>query len=319
MLSKSDVGNYSYPTQGTVNGRPHALQSVSGISVNYTYDLNGNATAASAGKWRNIAYTSFNLPDGGSGIKGQGGIPKQTWQYDENHLRIRDDRVNGSGTRTTWNLHPDNQGGLGFEWEIAPNGSQSNRHYLSAGGSAFAVLVTTGALPVLGTTQTAPAALSGVTAVKLEYWHKDHLGSLIATTDHAGSVTARYAYDPFGKRRFTNASYDPFGALVVDWTTDTNNGTDRGFTGHEHLDNLGLVHMNGRVFDPNIGRFLQTDPLIQDPFNLQNFDRYGYCYNNPLTCTDPSGHSLKSRRKTGTGSIGRERSQVPHHSCADRG
>jgi hypothetical protein len=48
--------------------------------------------------------------------------------------------------------------------------------------------------------------------------------------------------------------------------------------------------MNGRIFDPLIGRFLQTDPFVQDPGNLQNFDRFGYCYNNPTTCVDPSGH-----------------------------
>ncbi len=38
-----------------------------------------------------------------------------------------------------------------------------------------------------------------------------------------------------------------------------------------------------------LGRFMQADPFIRDPYNLQNYDRYGYCYNNPLTCTDPGG------------------------------
>lgn len=295
MLTKSDVGNYSYPTQGTVNGKPHAVQSVSGIGVAYSYDLNGNAVTASGGKWRSMAYTSFNLPDGTNGIAGPAGTPRSTWQYDENHQRIKEVRSNGQGTRTTWYLHPDNQGGLGFEREVAANGSLSNRHYISAGGTSIAVLVTTGALPVLATGQTAPADLTSVTAVKLEYWHKDQLGSLIATTDHNGTVTGRYAYDPFGKRRYTNSTYDAFGALVVDWTTDTNTGTDRGYTGHEHLDDLGLVHMNGRIFDPNIARFLQADPFIQDPNNLQNFDRFAYCFNNPLVCTDPSGYFSLSK------------------------
>ena len=292
LLSKSDVGNYSYPTQGVANGRPHALQSVAGATTaNYGYDLNGNATSATGGKWRSVAYTSFNLPDGTGGIAGASGTPRATWQYDENHQRIKETRVNASGTRTTWYLHPDNQGGLGFEREIAPSGAQSNRHYLSAGGMAFAVIVTTEALPTLAPTDTAPALLATVTAVKVEYWHKDQLGSLIATTDHAGNVTGRYAYDPFGKRRYTNSTYDAFGTLIVDWTTDTNSGTDRGFTGHEHLDDLGVVNMNGRIFDPTLGRFMQADPFVQDMLNLQNFDRYAYCYNSPLICTDPSGYS----------------------------
>jgi RHS repeat-associated protein len=297
LLAKSDVGNYSYPTQGVANGRPHAVQSITGIGASYTYDLNGNAVAASAGKWRTITYTSFNLPGnvpGDQGIDGPGGTPRAIWQYDENHQRIKEVRSNAQGTRTTWFLHPDNQGGLGFEREIAPNGTQSNRHYLSAGGMAFAVLVTTGALPTLQASDTAPPVQTSITAVKLEYWHKDQLGSLIATTDHAGAVTDRYAYDPYGKRRYTTGTYDAFGNLIVDWTTDTNKGTDRGFTGHEHLDDLGLIHMNGRVFDPTIGRFLQADPFVQDPYNLLNFDRYGYCFGSPMVCTDPSGYfSLK--------------------------
>jgi hypothetical protein len=48
--------------------------------------------------------------------------------------------------------------------------------------------------------------------------------------------------------------------------------------------------MNGRIFDPTLGRFMQPDPYVQDPLNLQNFERYAYCYNNPTTCTDPSGY-----------------------------
>ena len=134
--------------------------------------------------------------------------------------------------------------------------------------------------------------LSTITLVKVEYWHKDHLGSLIATTDHTGAVTEHYAYDPFGKRRYVNGTEDAAGNLVLDWSYTKNWGAGRGFTGHEQLDDIGLVHMNGRIFDPTLGVFLQADPMIQDGFNLQNYNRYGYCYNNPLTCTDPSGRSF---------------------------
>lgn len=294
LLYKSDVGNYTYNAQGGGAGsHPHALQSVAGgINTSYTFDANGNLSTASAGKYRSLSYTSFNLPDSGNGLQGPAGGPKYTWQYDENHARIKETHTDSSGTRTTWNLHPDNQGGLAFESETAPSGAISNRHYLSVGGQAIAVLVTTGALPTLSIGQTAPAVLTSITVVKLEYWHKDHLGSLITTTDHNGNVTQRYAYDPFGKRRYTNGSYDSFGTVVVDWSPTLNAGTDRGFTGHEHLDDVGIVHMNGRLFDPTLGVFMQADPLVQDPFNLQNYNRYGYCYNNPLTCMDPSGFSF---------------------------
>lgn len=282
LLSKSDVGNYHYPHQGPEAVRPHAIQRLTrldGQVVSYGHDANGSLVSADGGKYRSVGYTSFNLPDSSQGLQGPAGT--YTWVYDESHARVSETRVTAQGTRITYHLHPDNQGGLGFERELGPNGEVSNRHYLSAGGQAFAVLVTTGTLVA--------SPQPGLAAVKLEYWHKDHLGSLVATTDHQGTVTARYAYDPFGKRRQVNGQYDPFGTLVVDWSATVNHGTDRGFTGHEHLDDVGVVHMNGRIFDPELGLFMQADPFVQDPTDLQNFNRYGYCLNNPLGCTDPSG------------------------------
>jgi RHS repeat-associated protein len=61
--------------------------------------------------------------------------------------------------------------------------------------------------------------------------------------------------------------------------------------GDEQLDNLGLVHMNGRVYNPIIGRFISADPIVQAPFNTQSLNRYSYVFNNPLSFADPSGFS----------------------------
>ena len=294
LLYKSDVGNYAYPTQGATSVRPHALQSVSSpTTTSYTYDANGNLLTASGGKYRSIAYTSFNLPDSQSGAQGPSGTPKYTWLYDESHARIKEVHVDAAGTRTTWYQHPDNQGGLAFESETAPSGALSQRHYLSAAGQTVGVLVSTAALPTLAAGQaTPPAPALPIPLVKVEYWHKDQLGSLISTTDHTGAVTARYAYDPFGKRRLANGTRDAAGALVIDWKPTLNWGTDRGFTGHEQLDDIGLVHMNGRIYDATLGRFLQADPQLQAPGDLQSFNCYAYCLNNPLNCTDPSGQTF---------------------------
>ncbi len=296
VLRKSDVGNYEYPAFGSEGNvtrpRPHAVTRVQGsVQRSYTYDANGNVTSAGGSKYAQISYTSFNLPGSQAGITGGG--TSYAWRYDENHQRLQETRSNASGTRTTWYQHPDNAGGLAFESEEAPGGAVNNRHYVSAGSQTL-VLVSTGALPELAPTARKPPMIGSITLVKVEYWHKDHLGSLAATTDHTGHVTARYAYDPFGKRRETNGRYDENGNQVIDWTSDTDHGTDRGFTGHEHLDDIGLIHMNGRLFDPLIGRFLQGDPMIQAPEELQNYNRYSYCLNNPLNCTDPTGYwSLK--------------------------
>ena len=71
--------------------------------------------------------------------------------------------------------------------------------------------------------------------------------------------------------------------------TAISNTSRLGYTGHEHLDNLGLIHMNGRVQDPFIGRFLSADPFVPDPLNGQSFNRFSYVRNNPLALIDPSG------------------------------
>jgi RHS repeat-associated protein len=116
------------------------------------------------------------------------------------------------------------------------------------------------------------------------YFHQDHLGSIAVITDEAGVVVERLAYDPWGKRRNANGNTDPTDSLV-------GLSTDRGYTEHEHLDEVGVIHMNGRVFDPLIGRFMSVDPFIQAPFELQSHNRYAYVMNNPLAFTDPSGYT----------------------------
>ena len=95
----------------------------------------------------------------------------------------------------------------------------------------------------------------------------------------------RLAYEPFGKRRFASGSDDPNNTIVPQ-------NTDRGYTNHEHLDELTLVHMNGRVYDPVVGRFMSADLQIQDPMNLQSYNRYAYVMNNPLFYIDPTGYSF---------------------------
>ncbi|MGH8016716.1 MAG: RHS repeat-associated core domain-containing protein [Opitutaceae bacterium] len=73
-----------------------------------------------------------------------------------------------------------------------------------------------------------------------------------------------------------------------------NDGVTRGFTDHEHLDDLGLAHMNGRIYDPVLARFLSADPFIDGTSDSQGYNRYSYVHNNPLNATDPTGFlSLK--------------------------
>jgi hypothetical protein len=86
------------------------------------------------------------------------------------------------------------------------------------------------------------------------YFHKDHLGSASVITDETGAVVERLSFDAWGKRRHADGTDDPAGSI----TSQTN----RGFTGHEELDSVGLVHMNGRVDDPLLARFGTVDPSV---------------------------------------------------------
>ena len=121
----------------------------------------------------------------------------------------------------------------------------------------------------------------------MRYFHTDHLGSVDTITNETGGVVQRLSYDAWGKRRNTNGT---------DATSITAQ-TTRGFTRHEHDDEVGLVNMNAREFDPLLGRFITPDTIIQCPYSSQGMNRYTYVNNNPLSFTDPSGHSLRKKLK----------------------
>ncbi|MEZ5525279.1 MAG: RHS repeat-associated core domain-containing protein [Pseudomonadales bacterium] len=124
-----------------------------------------------------------------------------------------------------------------------------------------------------------------------QYLYKDHLGSILLITEqgdgaNAVPVAQGMSFDPWGKRRHDSNWTEYSAAALVSFDHSI---TTRGFTGHEMLDEVGLIHMNGRIYDPHLARFVQADPFVQDPGNVQSLNRYSYVLNNPLNATDPSG------------------------------
>ncbi len=113
---------------------------------------------------------------------------------------------------------------------------------------------------------------------EMYYVHPDHLGSLMTITDAAGNIKQKSAFDAWGKRTFVIRD----NSLIF----------DRGYTGHEHLDEFGLINMNGRMYNPIVGRFLSPDPFVQAPDFSQSYNRYSYVLNNPLIYTDPNGEFI---------------------------
>lgn len=133
----------------------------------------------------------------------------------------------------------------------------------------------------------------GLTAIAIQenedptetyFTYKDHLGSIVALTDVNGDVFFEQSFDAWGRYRNPD-----------DWTYD--NITEpptwlRGYTGHEHLVQFDLVNMNGRMYDPKLGRMLRPDNFVQDPMFTQSYNRYAYAFNNPLKFTDPDGEFI---------------------------
>ena len=121
------------------------------------------------------------------------------------------------------------------------------------------------------------------------YFHTDALGSITAITNATGKVIERRSYEPFGKIRAMNygINNNRYANTVID--------TTRAFTGHEQIAEFsGLIHMNARLYDSDIGRFLSADTLIQYPEHSQGYNRYAYIENNPLMAPDPTGHGFFS-------------------------
>lgn len=272
LTYRSDMGTYLYPPSGGGSVRPHAVSRLelgSGGFRIYAYDTNGNmvtekrfAGPGRLGGSRGQTYSSFNMP---LTISTNG--RKSEFAYGPEHQRIR--QISSAASGTTIYVNPGNSGELLYEMDERPDGSIEQRNFISAGGQIVAMLK--------------QVSTSRGATVQVRYLHRDNLGSTTAVTDASGAVIERLAYEPFGKRRLPVGADDPGGSLMAATT-------DRGFTNHEHMDELGLIHMNGRTYDPSIGRFMSADSHVQEPEDLQSYNRYSYVLNNPLLYTDPSGY-----------------------------
>ncbi len=256
-FSYSASGNLTYRSDlGTLaynsGSHPHAVTSDG--SQAYAYDANGNQSKRGtlAQNW-----ASFNLP-----TRLRAGSYDTQLYYGPEHQRWKQVATYQNGTETT---HYVGDGQLEKEFATSINNTQW-RHYVSVG---------TGTLVVSRNADHTESA---------RYLLSDHLGGPEAVLDAQGNAALRESFAPFGARRGS------------DWRSTTApdvagiaNTSRRGFTGHEMLDSVGLVHMNGRVYDPTTGRFLSVDPLIGDLGDSQSVNPYAYVGNRPLSFTDPSG------------------------------
>jgi RHS repeat-associated protein len=205
---------------------------------------------------QNIGYDSKNRPT----YIAQG-ADSLTFYYDHTGQRLYTKHYKSGA------LHKTTHYVGSYEKEIYANSTQRTRCFVQAPTGLQAVYETD----------------KGVNT--LLYVHTDHLGSIVALADANGSKLAEYSYDPWGRLRHPQTLQPyAFGAAPA-------LRLGRGFTGHEHLPEFGLINMNARLYDPLLGRFLSTDPYVVNPDYAQDYNRYMYARNNPLVYTDPSGEN----------------------------
>lgn len=286
---KSDVGTYTYPS--LTSARPHAVSSVSGsgnpysVTATYTYDANGNLTGSSGTLYpasgsvtfsRTLTYSSYNMPSTLTHVQG-GSTYSYTYTYNAEHERVKLVTVRPTDTLTSVYIHPAGKGALLYEKEMrASDGLVEHKHYVNGGSGVVGVFIT----------KSSYAAGQGP---EMRYYHRDHLGSVAAITNSSAAVIERLAFEAYGERRYPNGSAQDRSSPLIGISTD------RGFTAHEHLDEMNLIHMNGRIYDPVLARFVTSDPFIGGLTNLQSYNRYSYVNNNPLMYSDPSGYFKISR------------------------
>jgi len=280
---KTGVGDYRYgsgipPGEAVAASAagPHAV--VQAGTARYRYDANGNNIA---GDGRTLRYTSYDKLEQVSR-----GSHTVNFAYGPDRQRFMRRDYNGATNRTTQMLY------IGTVEKIThPDQTQTWKRSVG---------------DLIITEQRSSAGLLASSSLHAQL--KDHLGSVVAITSSTGQLQQRMAFDPWGARR--NASnWQQLSAaeLVEHHYRNRQTGqasasllptanplpahlTSRGFTGHEMVDEVGIIHMNGRIYDAKLGRFLQADPVVDGVKTTQGFNRYSFVGNTPLTYTDPTGH-----------------------------
>ena len=271
------VNHYNYDAQGNITWKKAVGHYTYGATCggvkaghhavtkaggkSYCYDLNGNLLS---GDGRTVEYSVFDKSTRIS--KGN-----HTTEFRYAPTRSRYKRVdNGAdGVSVTYYLG-------NTEYIIDPEGNTSYRRSLP--GAVVKV-----------------ASRGGYS---VNYLHTDHLGSTDVITNSAGNRVSEMSFDAFGLKRhvetWRHLASEPVwaGPLAI---------TSKGYTGHEMADEVGVIHMNGRIYDAKLGRFMQADPFVDGATDSQGYNRYTYVRNNPLAYTDPTGY----RRSKGLRRLGK--------------
>jgi len=268
VTHRNDVGDYHYEQACEHQGQsytpgPYAVTRVSGErNASYCYDEGGNMLS---GNGKTIAYSAFNKPT----------------------------LIDSASATVTFAYGP----GRGLIKQVTTaNGKTVTKRSF---GSYEHLMTTESGQTTLKERISLPGGVvisfeNGDENTKEEsYLFTDVLGSTVAVANALGQVTERYRYDPWGRPRMADWQAINDG----DWAVleREEGATGRGFTGHQMLDEVGIIHMGGRIYDPTLGRFMSADPIVKGLSNVESYNRYSYVLNSPMSFTDPSGYSWLSK------------------------
>ncbi|TMO70331.1 RHS repeat domain-containing protein [Pseudoalteromonas aurantia] len=248
--------SYGSSARNNANAGPHALLEDLRINTARTFNYDNNGNVLKDGD-REFSYSGF---DKVTRIR-QAGNMQVNFAYDANMSRYyrNDDYLN------TQNIDEGKVNTETFYFGAFERITKADGH--SGGTTLYQYNV--------GNMQITEDRVTGEITEQLMI--RDHLGSVLAVSkvnalQNASEVTQTFRYDPFGQQfALQDSGFSAFTGYMR-----------QGFTGHEMLNGLNVIHMNGRIYDPTIGRFLQADPFIQAPSNSQSYNRYSYVLNNPL-------------------------------------
>jgi RHS repeat-associated protein len=274
---------YAYQADSQLTGfraevwRPDLHPGATGdINHAFAYDPNGNRTTRYENEYPVTTYNTNALNEytavGGASVAhndGRGNLTQwKDWSYaydPENRL------VSATGPGHAYAFAYDAEGRLG---KITHNGEIEYRYYQ---GSRLVARCTSH--PYTSEELTWGATADELVATGSNYYHHDPLNNAAVLTDHdTGDVTECYKFDAFGNARVFDAAWQPRagGATGNRWL----------FTGQEYLADLGLYNFKNRFYHPDLGRFIQQDPIR---FDAGDLNLYRYCFNNPSNLVDPLG------------------------------
>jgi len=264
MLTKGDVGTYTYPPAGSA--QPHGVSSISSGAGNttFSYDADGNLTAEAGATVRTITPDIINM----TRFVTYGGKTFDI-QYDADHNRVLSSAPEGTSFYV-----PDGELVPGNVWHtyFEVDGERVAEDYGPPGGP-----------------------------FQHHYFQNDYQNSIgLVTNDgyvygQAAGTAQNEGSDVFGQPRL------PSGAADATW--GANDVTRRRYINQEDLLDAHLIDLNARLYDPLIGKFLSPDPVIADQDDSQSWNAYAYSHNNPMSGEDPTGLACGGSGSSGSTQI----------------